>query len=133
MVQYGVKTRTQWAADLGHTYEELVDQAAAEVEHLQAVSTERKIPIELLSSALANPTETLANMAKAAAGISDEPEPPPGMFSVIGDKGAKGVIDLLAGVGKGEIDRDSARMTLVEVYGMEWATALAVLPDLPAA
>ena len=129
MVQYGVKTRTQWAAELGSTYEELVEQAADEIQHLQQVSTDRMIPIELLSSSLANPTETIANMAKAKAGISDEPEPPPGMFGVIGDKGAKGVIDLLSAVGRGEIDRDSARMTLVTVYGMDPGMAQAVLPD----
>ena len=48
----------------------------------------------------------------------------------IGDKGAQSVISLLASVGKGEIDRDSARMTLVMVYGMEMSMELAVLPDL---
>lgn len=130
MVQYGVKTRTQWAADLGSTYEELAEQAADEIEHLQQISVARKIPMELLSASLANPTEMIANMAKAAAGISDEPEPPPGMFGTIGDKGAKGVLDLLTGVGKGEIDRDSARVTLTSVYGMDPAVALAVLPEL---
>ena len=129
MIQYGVKTRTQWAAELGFDYNDLVDQTAAEIDYLQSVSAARKIPLELLSSSLANPTETIANMAKAAAGISDEPAPPPGMFGTIGDKGAKGVIDLLSAVGKGEIDRDSARMTLVTVYGMEPGMAQAVLPD----
>lgn len=130
MVQYGVKTRTQWAADLGSTYEELAEQAADEIEHLQQISAARKIPMELLSASLANPTETIANMAKAAAGISDEPEPPPGMFGVIGDKGAKGILDLLTGVGKGEIDRDTARVTLTSVYGMDPGTAAALLPEL---
>ncbi len=64
-------------------------------------------------------------MAKAKAGISVEPQPPAGMFGTIGDKG---VIDLLSAVGRGEIERDNAHMTLVTVYGMETRMAQAVLP-----
>lgn len=131
MVNYGVKTRTQWAAELGYDYKDLVDQASSEIGYLQEVSERDKRPIELLSSALANPTQLIANMAKAQAGISDEPPPPPGLVGTIGDKGAKGVIDLLAQVAQGVIDRDSARMSLITVYGMDPADAEGVLPNLP--
>ena len=130
MIQNGVKTRTQWAAELGHNYGELVDQSAAEIEKLQRVSKAKNIPIELLLAVLPAPTENIANMMKAKAGISDSPPPPPGLIGTAGDKAASGVIALLSAVGRGEIDRDSARMTLVEVYGMEMASALAVLPDV---
>lgn len=131
MVQYGVKTRTQWAADLGYDYCDLVDQASAEVTYLKEVAARDENPIELISASLSNPTESIANMARAKAGISDETPPPPGLFGVIGDKGAKGVVDLLAQVGQGIIDRESARMTLVNVYGMDPGDAEAVLPNLP--
>jgi lambda family phage portal protein len=131
MVQYGVKTRTQWAAELGHDFSDLVDQASAEIQKLQRVSERDKVPLELLNATLNNPTETIAAMAKAQSGVSDEPPPVPGMVGTIGDKGAKGVVDLLASVGRGEIDRESARMTLVEVYGMDPVAAAAVLPDTP--
>lgn len=131
MVQYGVKTRTQWAAELGYDYNDLVDQAAAEIEKLQRVSGSRKVPMELLSISLPNPTQLIANQAKAEAGLSDETPPPPGLVGEIGDKGAKGVVDLLASVGRGEIDRKSARATLITVYGMDDAAAIAVLPDAP--
>ena len=47
MVQYGVKTRTQWAAELGYDYNDLVDQAAAEVRNLQEVSKRDGVPIEV--------------------------------------------------------------------------------------
>ena len=128
MVRNGVKTRTQWAAELGYDYGALIDQTASEVEKIQRVSKEKNIPMELLLVTLPAPTENLANLAKAKAGITDEAAPPPGLVGTAGDKAAKGVIDLLSAVGRGEIDRDSARMTLVEVYGMEMASAMAVLP-----
>ncbi len=124
----GSKTRTQWAAELGYDYNDIIDQTAAEVEKLQRVSKAKNIPMELLLMTLPAPTENIANLMKAKAGISGEPPPPPGLIGSAGDKAAKGVIDLLSAVGRGEIDRDSARMTLVEVYGMEMASALAVLP-----
>jgi capsid protein len=129
MVTFGVKTRTRWAAELGETFVDLADEAASEIETLQQISAERNIPLELLNASLTNPTELVANLAKAQAGISDEPEPPPGMIGQIGDKGAKTVIDLLTAVGRGEIDRQSARMTLITVHGMEPRAAEAVLPD----
>jgi hypothetical protein len=50
------------------------------------------------------------------------------LFGEIGDKGAKQIIDLLASVGKGEIDRDTARNTLVSVYGVDYAMAQSILP-----
>ena len=128
MIQYGVKTRTQWAAELGCDYFDLVDQTAAEIQKIQRVSKERNIPMELLLTTLPAPTENIANLQKAKAGITDQPPQPPGLVGTVGDKAAKGVIDLLTAVGRGEIDRDSARMTLVEVYGMEPDSAMAVLP-----
>ncbi len=128
MIQMGVKTRTQWAAELGYDYNDLVDQTAAEIANLQRVSAEKNIPLELLSSSLPSPTASIAAMAKAKAGISDEPPPPPGLVGSIGEKGAKGVTDLLAQVGQGLIDRESARNTLVTVYGMEPGDAQSVLP-----
>jgi hypothetical protein len=130
LIQYGVKTRTQWAAELGHDFSDLVDQAAAELDKVRRVAEAKGIPMELLLTTLPAPTENIANMVKAKAGVPSEPPPPPGLVGTVGDKAAKGVIDLLSAVGRGEIDRDSARMTLVTVYGMEMADALAVLPDL---
>lgn len=129
MIQYGVKTRTQWAAELGSDFSDLVDQTAAEIEKMQRVSKDKGIPLELLNSTLGSPTEMIANLERAKAGVTSEPPPPPGLVGTIGDKGAKGVIDLLSAVGRGEIDRESARMSLVEVYGMDVVAAAAVLPN----
>lgn len=129
MVTFGVKTRTRWASELGENFADMANEAASEIQLLQEISAERKVPLELLNASLSSPTEVLANLAKAQAGISDEPAPPPGMIGQIGDKGAKTVIDLLTAVGRGEIDRQSARMTLVMVHGMDEAAAFAVLPD----
>ncbi|MEI6656394.1 MAG: hypothetical protein WCP45_16650 [Verrucomicrobiota bacterium] len=130
MVNNGVKTRTQWAAELGNDFDDVIDTTVAEIQKMQRVSKEKGIPLELLVQTLSSPTANLANLAKAKAGISDTPPPAPGLIGTAGDKAATGVIDLLSAVGRGEIDRDrdSARMTLVEVYGMEMASALAVLP-----
>jgi capsid protein len=129
MVQYGVKTRTRWAAELGEDFSDLANEAAAEIEMLQAISAEKSVPMELLNASLGNPTETIANLAKANAGISDEPPKPAGMIGEIGDKGAKTIIDLLTAVGRGEIDRQSARMALITVHGMDAGAAEALLPD----
>lgn len=130
LVQNGVKTRTQWAAEMGYDLNDIVDQTAAELEKLQRVSKAKSLPMELLNQQLPAPTENLANLAKAKAGITGEPEPAPGLVGTAGDKAAKGVIDLLVAMGRGEIDRDSARMTLIEVYGMDMAQALAVIPQV---
>jgi lambda family phage portal protein len=129
LVQYGVKTRTQWAAELGHDFSDLVDQASAEIQTIQRVSERDGTPMELINSSLSNPTEIIAAAAKAKAGISDEPPPPPGLVGTLGDKGAKGVVDLLTAVGRGELDVAGARNTLVTVYGMTWADSQAVLPE----
>lgn len=129
MVTFGVKTRTRWASELGEDFADLANEAAAEIQLLQEISTERKVPLELLNASLTNPTEVLANLAKAHAGISDEPAPPPGMLGQIGEKGTAQVIELLTAVGRGEIDRQSARVTLITVYGMDAGAAEALLPD----
>lgn len=131
MVTFGVKTRTQWAADLGGDFGDLANEAAAEIQLLQQISEDKGVPLELLNASLSSPTETIANLAKAKAGISDEPAPPPGMIGEIGDKGANTIINLLTAVGRGEIDRESARATLITVHGMDPAAAASVLPDPP--
>jgi len=128
LIQYGAKTRTSWAAELGGSFASNVDTAASEIEHMIAVSKAKNIPLELLLQSLPNPTEMLANLAKAKSGDDLPPPPPAGLVGTAGDKAAKGVVDLLSSVGRGEIDRDSARTTLITVYGMDPADALAVLP-----
>lgn len=129
MVSFGVKTRTRWAAELGEDFADLADEAASEIELLQEISAKRNVPMELLNGSLANPTELIANYAKAKAGISDEPEPPPGMIGQIGDKGAAQVIELLSAVGRGEIDAQSARATLITVHGFDPLAAQQLVPD----
>jgi lambda family phage portal protein len=128
MVQYGVKTRTRWAAELGGDFADLANEASSEIQLLKKIAIRDDVPLELLVQSLGNPTELLASMAKAKAGISDGPPPVPGVFGEIGDKGAKQVLDLLSSVGRGEIDRDSARNTLVSVYGMDYAVAAQIVP-----
>lgn len=128
MVQYGVKTRSKWAAELGHDFADLANEASAEIQVLKKIAKRDGVPLELLVQSLGNPTELLAAMAKAKAGVSDGPPPLPGLFGEIGDKGAKQVLDLLASVGKGEIDRDSARQALVNVYGVDYAVAQSIVP-----
>jgi lambda family phage portal protein len=129
LVENGVKTRTQWAAELGYDLNDIVDQTAAEMEKYQRVSKQKSQPIELLNVKLPAPTENLANLAKAKAGITGEPPPPPGLIGQSGDKAAKGVVDVLTAVGRGELDADSARATLTEVYGMDLTQALLLLPE----
>ena len=128
MVQYGVKTRTKWAAELGSDFADLANEASAEIQLLKKIAVRDGVPLELLVQSLGNPTELLSAMEKAKSGVSDSPPPPPGLFGEIGDKGAKQIIDLLASVGKGEIDRDTARNTLVSVYGVDYAMAQSILP-----
>lgn len=128
MVQYGVKTRTKWAADLGYDFADLANESSAEIQMLQKIAVRDSVPLELLISSLGNPTELLSAMEKAKAGVSDDPPQPPGLFGEIGDKGAKQIIDLLASVGRGEIHRDTGRNTLVSVYGLDYQTAQSILP-----
>ena len=128
LVQYGVKTRTRWAAELGGDFDNLVDEAAGEIEKIMRVSKQKGIPMELLIQSLPNPTELIANLQRAKRGETDSPPPPPGLIGTVGDKGVKTLIDLLTSVGKGEIDPESARWTLMTGWGMDALQAQQLVP-----
>lgn len=128
LVQYGAKTATEWAAELGGNYAANLHTKASEIEEAMAISKAKGIPLELLVQNYPNPTELIANLEKAKTGADLPPPPPPGLIGAAGDKAAAGVVNLLASIGRGEIDRESGRNTLVTVYGMAPADALAVLP-----
>lgn len=129
LVTFGVKTRTKWAAELGEDFADLAEQNGDELVLLQQIAEEKNVPLDLLNASMANPTEMIANLAKAKAGVTDEPPTPPGMIGSIGDKGAKTIIDLLTAVGRGEVDRETARMTLITVHGMDPDAAANLMPD----
>jgi hypothetical protein len=127
MVQYGVKTRSRWAAELGSDFKDLARESAAEIEVLKALAEKKGIPIELLVQSMGGATEQLAAMAKAQSGVPDGPPPPPGLIGQVGDKGAAQILDLLASVGRGEVDPQSGRMTLQQVYGLDPAVAMMII------
>lgn len=128
LVNMGVKTRTTWATELGSDFEELAEQAGAELAMLQRVSEKYKVPMELLNASLQNATESIANMAKAEAGISDELEPAPGLIGEQGEKGVKPLIDVLENYGNGLADRDSTIALLMEMYAMDYGRASLLVP-----
>ncbi len=134
LVDAGGKTITQLAAEHGNSFPQVVDQKAAELETILRVAKGKKIPVELLAGWLNNPTQMIANMERAAKGEpgpDDPPPPPPGQIGTLGDKGAKQILEVLAMVGKGETDRESAILTLVNVYGMPVGEAEAIVPKPP--
>lgn len=130
LVAAGVKSRTELASEYGNTFSQVVDTRAAELETIQRVSNDRKIPMELLAQYLGNPTQLFASLERAEQGLPGPDTPPPGMIGSVGEKGVKPLLELLGMVGKGEIDRETAVVTLVNLYGVPAEEAEAMVPEV---
>lgn len=133
LVRAGVKTRTQIAAEYNNDIREVIEKNGEEIQIAMEVSKKRGVPIELLLRDLDNPTALIANFERAKNGDPDPniPPPPPGLIGTVGDKGVKGLLDVVMAVNKGEMDRDSGINTAVTVYGMTYVDAEALFPAVP--
>ena len=57
------------------------------------------------------------------------PPPPPGMIGTLGEKGLKPLLDIVSQIGKGEIDRDTAVLSVRKIYGLSLRAALELVPQ----
>lgn len=128
LVQYGVKSRSKWAAELGEDFDNLLEENARELVRIREIAEEKGVPMDLLVSSMGSATEMFARMERAAAGESDEPEPAPGLVGVQSPQGVKPLLDVLEHHGKGLLDRESAAQTIMQLYGMTYARASKLLP-----
>lgn len=134
LVNAGIKTRSQLAAEHGNDFNQLIEQVASEVEKVREVATARGIPMELLLATLNGPTQLFANLERAKAGLpgpDEPPPPPPGLIGSVGEKGVKPLLDLLEKVGTGVIDRETGVLALMRLYGMTFAAADKMVPVGP--
>ena len=121
LLQAGLVTASDLIAETGQSFEEVVRRSASEVAYLQRVATETGVPIELITQRLPAPTQSLAAMA-------EPPQPPPP-----GPQGldVKPLLELLKNVGEGILDRESAIINLMNLYGVERNAAEKMIPDGP--
>jgi capsid protein len=133
LVRAGVKTRSQVAAEYNNDIRQNVDKTSSEILYAMQVSKRDGVPLEILLRDLENPTQLIAQLERAKRGEPDPaaaPPPPPGLIGEIGDKGVKGLLDLVMAVNKGEMDRDSGINTAMTVYGMDFLNAAALFPKI---
>lgn len=131
LVEAGAKSISQVAADYNNDFRTLAEQKASEVQIIQEVAEQKEVPIEFLARWLDNPTATLAALERARTGEPDPdapPPPPPGLIGVVGEKGLKPLLDIIEQVGKGEIDRDTAVLSVRKIYGLSLRQAMELVP-----
>lgn len=123
MLQAGLVTATDLISETGQSFEEVVRRSASEVSYMQRVATETGVPIELFNTRLPGPTQALAAMA-------EPPQPPPPGLVPQG-MDVKPLLELLKNVGEGILDRESAIINLMNLYGVERGAAEKMIPDGP--
>lgn len=123
LLQAGLVTASDLIAETGQSFEEVVRRSASEVAYLQRVATETGVPIELITQRLPAPTQSLAAMA-------EPPQPPPPGLVPQG-LDVKPLLELLKNVGEGILDRESAIINLMNLYGVERMAAEKMIPDGP--
>jgi lambda family phage portal protein len=123
LLSAGLVTATDLIAETGQSFEEVVRRSASEVAYLQRVATETGVPIELINQRLPGPTQALAAMA-------EPPQPPPPGLVPQG-LDVKPLLELLKNVGEGILDRESAIINLMNLYGVERNAAEKMIPDGP--
>jgi lambda family phage portal protein len=123
MLQAGLVTATDLISETGQSFEEVVRRSASEVSYMQRVATETGVPIELFNTRIPNPTQALAAMA-------EPPQPPPPGLVPQG-MDVKPLLELLKNVGEGILDRESAIINLMNLYGVERNAAEKMIPDGP--
>ena len=123
LLQAGLVTASDLIAETGQSFEEVVRRSASEVAYLQRVATETGVPIELINQRLPAPTQALAAMA-------EPPQPPPPGLVPQG-LDVKPLLELLKNVGEGILDRESAIINLMNLYGVERNAAEKMIPDGP--
>lgn len=123
MLSAGLVTATDLISETGQSFEEIVRRSASEVSYMQRVATETGVPIELFNQRIPNPTQALAAMA-------EPPQPPPPGLVPQG-MDVKPLLELLKNVGEGILDRESAIITLMNLYGVDRLAAEKMIPDGP--
>jgi len=121
----GLTTATNLADQDGEELEEMIMTAAKEINYMQDVASETRVPIELLSNRFPNATQLLA-----ASGTPPEP-PPQDIISQKGDAATKQLIEILTSVGEGKMDHDSAVEQVINIFGVPRGQAEAMVPEGP--
>jgi len=123
-INAGVAAPSTMVEEDGEDFEELIERIASDIRHMQAVAGETKVPMELLAPRLSQATQMLA----AANAPAQEEQPPAGRVHEVGEKAAKEIVELLVEVAGGQLPRESAVLTLVDVYGYDQETAEKMVP-----
>lgn len=130
LVSAGVKSISDWANEVnGGTINEVFEENAGAIKQAMEISKREGIPLEMLIRDLPGATESLAAMERAKKGISDEPAPAPGMVGTHGEKGVKLLLETLQSYGRGELDRASTVLLLVQSFGIPLPEAELIVPE----
>lgn len=136
LVQLGLKSRHQFHAENGGSYEETIADIYGEIETQRDLSADKNIPIEMIPGA--NPMSSTilaaANQSDLPAEELQQPEGPPqapGAIGTFGDKGVKIILEINKQVADGTLPRDSAVMQVAQIYGITVEEADVFVPQAP--
>lgn len=127
-IQTGIIPITDVTGKYGYTPREVFVANASAANAALTVGTESELTVEVFAKGL---WPDITNQKAAYLAKTPIPPPPPGSIDAIGDKGVGKLLELLKGVGDGTLDRESAKQTLMTVFGLDEATAEEICPDEP--
>lgn len=123
LLQNGLKSATEIAGEEGYDYEDLVDMLVKEAVVLRDKCAAAGVPIELVAQARF--PDATNQMAAAAEALNPDPKT---TLADLGDSNTKTLVDILGQVSRGELPRDEAVATLVEIFELDPLAAESIVP-----
>ena len=124
MLNNGLTTAGALIDQYGGDYEDTVDRLAQEAAYLREAATRAGVPIELIMPIRFPAASDLIGNYEA----SLRPPPPP-TVATVGDKATGQIIELLIAVATGQMPREQAIATLVNVYNTPPDVAKKIVPE----
>jgi lambda family phage portal protein len=114
-LMFGLDSASNILEKKGRDFDGVTQENIFEINEAQKKAAQNGVPMELMApQRFTGATELLAAMNTPV----EQSSPVPGSLQAVGEKGAKQIFEILTGVTQGTMDRESAKNTLITVYGL---------------